>query len=240
MTSLLTRTIAAELIKLRGLPAILATAIGTVAAGAALAAALAASAPSNVGAAQVTAQVVPFVQVGLILLGVLTVASEYAGRQIATTLIATPDRPVLLAAKTIAYLVVSVVTSSATVGAGLAAGSITLTARGIHPPQDLDGWRVLGAVTYLVLLGVLTLALATLLRSLVPPLVTMLALVLIISPLLSGHTEHARWLPDHAGSLLYLPRADTVFTPATGALVLLAWIIAAALGATLAFDRRDA
>lgn len=240
MSSILARTIAAERIKLRGLPAILATAIGTVAAGAALAAALAASAPSNVGAVQVVAQVIPFVQVGTILLGVLTVASEYAGRQIATTLIATPDRPVLLAAKTIAYLVTSAATSFATVGAGLAAAWIILTVRGIHPPEDIDGWHVLGAAVYLVLIGMLALAVTTLLRSLIPPLVTMLTLVLIISPLLSGYTEHARWLPDQAGSLLYQPGADTLLTPATGTLVLLTWIAAAALSATLAFVRRDA
>jgi len=70
--------------------------------------------------------------------------------------------------------------------------------------------------------------------------VTMLALVLIVSPLLAGYTEHARALPDRAGRLLYLPDSDPALTPGTGALILLAWIAATALAAVVAFTRRDA
>ncbi len=68
----------------------------------------------------------------------------------------------------------------------------------------------------------------------------MLGLVLVLSPLLSGLTEHARWLPDRAGSLLYQPGADTVLTAATGALVLLSWTVATGAAAAAAFLARDA
>ncbi|HLS64299.1 MAG TPA: hypothetical protein VK060_13030 [Ruania sp.] len=240
MSCILARTISAELIKLRGLPAIFASATGTVVAAVALAAGLAASDPAAADAVQILARVIPFVQVGLILIGVLSVAHEYARRQIATTLLATPHRPVLLAGKFVAHLLVSASSSVATVGAGWAAAQIVLTVRGIHPLQESDVWSAVGAMVYLVLIGLVAFTLTILLRSLIPPLVAMLTLVLIVSPLLSSSTEHARWLPDEAGSMLYQSGTDAVLTPVTGTLVLLAWIAVTGLIAAVAFGYRDA
>src|SRR5690625_1898733 len=162
MSCILARTISAELIKLRGLPAIFASATGTVVAAVALAAGLAASDPAAADAVQILARVIPFVQVGLILIGVLSVAHEYARRQIATTLLATPHRSVLLAGKFVAHLLVSASSSVATVGAGWAAAQIVLTARGIHPLQESDVWSAVGAMVYLVLIGLVALTLTIL------------------------------------------------------------------------------
>ena len=168
MTILLARTAAAELIKLRGLPAVVAVALGTVVAFGA--------------AGRGVTQVVPLLQAGPILLGVLAVATEYAGRQIATTLTATPNRLRLLAAKTVAYLIAA----TATVGAGLAAAWATRLA---GSERAVAGWPMAGAAVYLVLIGLLALGLAAVLRSLIPPLAGLLTLVLIVSPLLAGQ----RW-----------------------------------------------
>ncbi|GIM91866.1 hypothetical protein [Paractinoplanes toevensis] len=247
MTRTLARTATAELIKLGGLPAARGAVAGTVAAGALLAAALASSAPAGPDAGRVVTQAVPLLQAGPILIGILTAASEYAGRQIATTLAATPNRLRLLAGKAVAYLLVAAATSVATIGAGLAAAWLTRAVRGDGPARELDGWAAAGggwaaagAVVYLVLIGLLALGLAVLLRSLVPSLAGMLALVLVVSPLLSGFTEHARWLPDRAGSLLYRPGADPVLGPATGAAVLLIWTALITSVAAAAFHSRDA
>jgi ABC-2 type transport system permease protein len=236
MIPVLGRTAAAELLKLRSLPAAVATAAGTVVIGAILAAALASSAPATPSAASTSAapdaviQAVPFLQIGPIVIGVLTVASEYAGRQIVTTLAATPDRLRLLAAKTVAYLVAATIISVATIGGGLAAAWLVI------PVRAVAVWPMAGAAVYLVVIGLLSLGLAAVLRSLVPPLVIMLALLLIVSPLLAGYTEHARWLPDRAGSLLYRPDADAMI----GAVVLVAWIAVTASAAIATFLRRDA
>lgn len=219
MSTTLSRTAAAELTKMWGLPAVLATALGTVVAGAVLGAA--------------GTQVVPLLQVGPILLGVLAVATEYAGRQIATTLLATPNRFRLLAGKTIAYLVTATVTSAA----ALAAARL---ARTVRDAGQVPAWPIAGAVVHLVLIGLLALGLAVLLRSLIAPLVGLLALVLIVSPLVAGWTGHARWLPDRAGRLLYLPDADPLLTPVTGTIVLLTWIGLAAAAAGSTFRVRDA
>jgi len=234
------RAVAAESVKLRSLPAVCATVVGTIAAAIALAAAIAASATDATDAVQVTLATIPFLQVGTILLGVLAVATEYQGSQIRTTLTATPTRTVLLAGKTLAYLATATITSVIAVGAGLATAGITLSVRDSAFMANVNAWQVAGAALYLVLIGLLSFVLAVLFRSLIPPLVTMLALVLIASPLLARTTEHARWLPDRAGSLLYLPVADSVLTAGTGALVLLAWITLTATTAATAFVNRDA
>ncbi|CAL9470637.1 hypothetical protein SUDANB121_02843 [Nocardiopsis dassonvillei] len=232
---------AAELAKLRTLPVAVAAAAATVLAGAVLAAALGAYATGEgvpVSAAEAMVGAVPYVQAGLVLVGVLPVAHEYEGVQIRTTLTAVPDRALLLAGKTAAALAAVAVTAAATVGAGTAAAAA-------HPHGAealLDGAEVrtvLGAAAYLTLIGLLAHAVALLLRHPVPALVGMLSLVLIASPLLGGLTEHARWLPDRAGALLYDP-ADTVLTGATGTLVLLGWTALVGCAGAVRFGRGDA
>ncbi len=239
---------AAELDKLRTLPAAVLAAAGTAVVGIALAAALSAFAAEQgapVSGTDVIAQAIPFVQTGLILLGVLPVAHERAGNQLGTTLAAVPRRSVLLAGKTVAALAATTLAGVATVGGLLAAATVTgyLTATAnltdaTVAPDGVGPWRALGAVAYLVLVGLLAHAIALLVRDLVPALVGTLSLLLIVSPLLVGLTEHARWLPDRAAAQLYDP-ADTVLTATTGGLVTLAWIALVGAAATAVFVRRD-
>ncbi|MFL1380672.1 ABC transporter permease [Nocardiopsis protaetiae] len=234
----LTAVTAAELAKLRTLPAAVATALATVLAGAVIAAALAVYAADRgtpVSPVAAVVQAIPYVQAGLVLVGIWPVAHEYAGVQIRTTLVAVPDRGLLLAGKTAAALVAVALTAAATVGAGLAAAATA----GEPSWTGTDPRTALGAAAYLTLLGLLSHAVALLLRHLVPALVGMLSLVLIASPLLGGLTGHARWLPDRAGALLYDPAADTVLTGATGTLVLLGWIALIGAAAATRFARSD-
>lgn len=236
MNRFFTNTVATELIKLRGLPAVMTTMHGTVAASIGLSAAVAAS-TDEANAVQVVVQTVPFVQIGVIIVGVLAVATEYAGRQIRTALTATPNRPLLLAGKTVAFVTAAATTSVTSVGAALATASVTIRDGSL---SLADSQPLAGAVVYLVLIGLLGFAVTVLLRSLIPSLATMLAVVLIASPLLASVTEHARWLPDRAGRLLYLSSMDPILTPGTGALVLVAWIAVTAVVATWTFRVRDA
>jgi len=232
---------AAELDKLRTLPAAVLATVGTVVVGIALAAALAAFAAeqgAHASATDVVVQAVPFVQTGLILLGVLPFSHERAGSQLTTTLAAVPRRGLLVAGKTLAALAMTVLAAVATVGGMLAAA--TTTARLADAPAGpADGpWGAVGVVAYLVLVGLFSHATALLVRDLVPALVGTLSLVLIVSPVLAGLTEHARWLPDRAAAVLYGP-ADPVLTAATGGLVTLAWIGLVGTAATVLFARRD-
>lgn len=236
--------VAAEIAKVRTLPAAILAVIGTVLVGAAIASALAATATAQDLAAPATATVgraVPFAQTGIILLGVLIPTHEHTGGQFRTCLVAVPDRSLLVIGKSVAALVTVAVTALLTVGVSLAAAAITqhLSSAGTAT-SAAERWTLAGAVGYLALIGMLAHTVGLLLRQLVPALVTMLALVLIAGPLLGGVTEHARWLPDRAGSLLYLRGGDTVLTAGTGTLVLLVWIIAIGAAAAAGFIARDA
>jgi hypothetical protein len=250
MIAALGRVTAAELVKLRGLPSVRAavrgTAAGAVALAAAAASAAAAAARGPAGGVnppdvvQVMIRTMPVLQVGPILLGVLAVATEYEGRQIVTSLTAMPVRPLFLVGKSLAALGMLTASSVASIGLGLAFGRVVLAARDVDQSPSPDVRAAAGAAGYLVLIGLLSFALAAALRSLVAPLVLMLSLVLVISPLVAARTEHARWLPDRAGSLLYRPDADPVLTPTAGGLLLLGWIAVTATTAAIAFSRRDA
>ena len=86
---LMKNAVAAEVRKLLTLPAVRATAVLTVMSGAVIAALLANS--SAASTLETVAHVVPYLQVGPVILGTLAVTQEYVGPQISTTLRATPN-----------------------------------------------------------------------------------------------------------------------------------------------------
>jgi hypothetical protein len=231
----------AELDKLRTLPATTLTGIGTILTGIVIAAALAASAADQDAQASVidiTLQTVPFVQAGFVLLGILPATHEHAGRQLSTTLTAVPNRRLLVTGKTVAALLVIAVIAASSIGASLATASITQHLTGAPPPGDAGKpWLLAGAATYLTLIGLFSHAVALLVRHLMPALVGTLSLVLIVSPVLAGITEHARWLPDRAAAHLH-DNTDTVLTPG-GAFITLVWIFLIGSVAIARFIRRD-
>lgn len=233
----------AELSKLRTLPVAVLTAVCTVAVGTLVAAALTAELIDQgmpPSAAAVTIQTVPYLQAGLILLGVLPMAHEHAGGQLRTSLAAVPHRGLLLAGKSAAALLGLSLAASATVGGVAATVVLTRHLLDAAPAGSAAApWPMVGAGAYLVLVGLLAHAVALLVRQLIPALVATLSLVLIVSPLLATLTEHARWLPDRAAGQLYDP-TDAVLTETTGALVMLVWIALIGGTAAVLFARRDA
>ncbi|MFC5835288.1 ABC transporter permease [Nonomuraea insulae] len=224
-------TIAAELAKLRTLPAVLVTVGVTVLAAAALGAALAA-APSGqpLTATEAALRTAGYTQTGLIVLGVLAIASEYAGTQARTSLTAVPVRSLLIAGKIVAYLVAAAVTALLALSAALAGALLT----GL--PMGGDGAALPRAAAYLVLIGLLALAVATLTRDAIAALATTLGLVLVLPPVLANAV--ADYLPGSAGARMYQPGPG--LTPQVGALVLAAWLAVALAAAILSFTRRDA
>lgn len=197
----------AELVKLRTLPITILTMAGTIAVSALIAIALSRSGEP--------VDVVPYVQAGFVLLGIIPVAHEHAGRQFSTSLTAVPARGRLLIGKTVATFVILALTAVATALA--------------------QSERSVGAAAYLTLIGLFAYTVALLVRHLVPALVGMLCLVLILSPLLAEVTKYARWLPDRAAAELY--RAGG--SPVSGALVSGAWMAALGAIAIHRFRQRD-
>jgi hypothetical protein len=233
--------LAAELAKLRTLPAAALTAAGCVLVAAAIAAAVSAPAADR-GAPTVVQAVcvaVPFVQAGFVLLGILSVSQEHAGRQLGTTLTAVPDRRLLLTGKTTATLLVLAVTAVAAVGASALAAAVAAALSDAPTVLGEQPGRLAGAAAYLTAIGMLSHAVALLVRHLVPALVIALGVVMIVSPVLAAVSEHARWLPDRAAAQLYDP-GDAVLTAGTGALVAACWIGGLWLVGALRFTRLDA
>lgn len=227
------QAIAAELIKLRTLPAAWITSLVTVAVAVLVSAANASStSDSAADAVSIALGSVAFLQVGTIVLGVVGVASEYGGHELRTTLTAVPNRAVSLAGKAVAHLIATTVTSVAAMGAAL------LTAW-MQEPIEASLWRLAGAAAYLVLVSLLAGAVTVVLRSLVPALAVTLAGVVIASPLLATVTDQARWLPDQAGRALY-SLDPAPLGPTAGTAVLLAWLLCTGTAACLVYRTRDA
>jgi hypothetical protein len=218
------RVVAAELIKLRSLLAVPATVATTVAVTAGLA--FVAGRADGSSPADVAFQVLAYAQAGFILLGVLTVAGEYGGGQIRTTLAAVSGRVLLTAGKLAAYLVTAVPFAALT-----ATAAFRLAGQAGVP---------VGAVAYLVLVGTLGFAVALLVRGLLTALAIMLTLVFAVSPVLAPLTEYAGYLPDLAGARMFRPGPPDALTPSQGAAVVAAWIVSALGVAVAAFTRRDA
>ncbi|TWD73400.1 hypothetical protein FB561_7289 [Kribbella amoyensis] len=227
-------SVAAELIKLRTLPAVWITSLLTVAA-AVLVTAADASSSVDPAADAVTVALgsVAYLQVGSIVLGVLSVASEYGSHELRTTLTATPNRVVSLTAKAVAQLIAITATSVIALAAGLA------TAVLMTDEVRTSLWWVAGAAAYLVLVGLLAGAVTVVIRSLLPALGVALGGVVIASPLLGSVTDQVRWLPDQAGRALYSVDPGP-FAPAGGGAVLLAWVLCIGTVAVVAFLKRDA
>lgn len=225
-------TTAAELQKLRALPAVALTVVATVAFTVVFTAAL--GGPSE---DMPVLQIIPFMQVGIILLGILPSAHEYAGSQFRTTLAAEPHRGRLLLGKTLAASIVVVVAVILTVGSGVLMAMVSGGAGSSSPGDDAS--RLLGAAVYLVLIGVFSHLVTVSVRYMIPALVGLLGVVVVFPPMIAAVTEHARWLPGEAGGLLYRSQSDAVLGPVTGALVLLGWILVAGVIAAVVMHRRD-
>lgn len=237
------RALGAELSKLRTLPLTAYAAAGMVLVSALIAAAFAGLRAEGGGAAAVDTvlEAVPYAQAGAILLGVLSVSQEYAGRQFRTTLVAVPHRMRVIAAKTSAALVLLFVVGTLSVAVAWLSAGLTFVVADAEAvaatAEDLA--RLGGAVVYLVLIGLLAHAVTLVLRHLVPALVTMLVVAYILPFALTALGENTRWLPTRAGSQLFAPD-DAVLTAFTGALVLLAWAVTLGVAGAARFTLSDA
>lgn len=137
-------------------------------------------------------------QICLITLGVLVVSSEYGTGMIRTTFTASPQRHRVLAAKLIIFFAVAFVVSA------FAIGLVGLITEGMHSgpsPVPWGGTVVMGAL-YVSLLGVLALAVGSMLRHSAGAITTMLGVVLVpaIMPAVPDDVrEHAHPRREDAG-----------------------------------------
>ncbi|MCA2224046.1 ABC transporter permease [Nonomuraea aurantiaca] len=241
MTNDFRNVVAAELIKLRTLPATLITIAVTVAGATTLAVTFAGGRHQlggSASSAEAALRVVEYGQIGFILLGILAFATEYGGSQIRATLTAVPGRTLLMAGKAAAYVLIAAPTALLTL-------ALSLLGARLVPGMSWTGEHVgalVGAGAYLVLVGLLGYAVAALVRDLIAALVATLALVLVLPPVLAGVTTLTRYLPSHAGTRMYelAPALPEDLTPVQGAVTLTAWLVLALVTGVALFAKRDA
>jgi len=181
-------------------------------------------------------------------LGVLVMSSEYATGTIRSTLAAVPQRSSVLAAKAVAFGVVAFVVSIGSVFTAFFAGQAILAGKNLGVSiTDPDVLRaVLGATFYLTAVGLLGLALGTILRSTASAISTLVSLLFVLFLLAQAlpdpwNNDVAKFLPGRAGAALYTVRPDSnLLSPGAALIVLLAWVVAAFVLAALLLVRRDA
>ncbi len=188
-----------------------------------------------------------FGAVGVIVLGVIAVGSEYGGdtgvmspdasgsRQVQTSLGAVPVRGLLFGAKSLATAVVALLAS-------VVAVPLTLwVARGT--PLGGDRGRVAGLAAYWVCTALLAFAVTALARNVIVPMVVLLANTSLISVsyLATRVSTLGFYLPDMAGMHLFIRNDRFVaMAPLTGGLVMAAWTVTLLVVAGATFRRRDA
>ena len=182
------------------------------------------------------------------IMGVLVVSNEYASGLIRTTFTTTPQRGLILAAKVITFGLVAWPAATVTcfaaffTGQGLFSGPVPDATLG--QPGVLRA--VLGAGVYLLLIGLLGLAVAALVRSTAVAIGTLFSLLLMVPVIVSGLPDGVKfllapYLPSEAGHSLYDVRPVAhVFAPGAGLAVLIGYVLVTMTAAFVVVRRRDA
>ena len=182
-------------------------------------------------------------------LGALVVTNEYGNGLIRATLAATPQRGLILAAKTALVIVIALLSSAVIcfalflTGQGVLAGhvpNVTLADPGVLG-------RVLGAIFYLTAASLIGLFIGVIARSAAAAMTCVFGVFLVLPTLLNslqgGVWRHTvPYLPSNLGNALWLSHTGTgsLASPAVAALGLAAYVVVLGALATYSLRRRDA
>jgi hypothetical protein len=187
-------------------------------------------------------------QLAIGVLGVLVISAEYTTGMIRTTLTAVPHRRMLLFAKAGVFTVVAFVVSTIAAFIAFFAGQSVLAGKNADVALSDPGVlrAVLGAGVYLTLIGLLGLALATLLRRTAGAIATLFGLVLVLPALVDAlpspwNTDVGKLLPINAGRAMFTVRPNSnLLSPGGGLVALLVIVGVVFVLAVVAIERRDA
>ena len=180
-------------------------------------------------------------------LGALVVTNEYGNGLIRATLAATPQRGLILAAKTALLTLIALLSSAVLcfalflAGQGILAGHlphVTLADRGVLG-------RVLGAIVYLTAASLIGLFTGVIARSAAVAMTCVFGIFVVLPTLLNslhgGVWQHTvPYLPSNLGNALWLSRTGSLASPTVAVLGLAAYIIVLGALATYSLRRRDA
>ncbi|MGY1669224.1 ABC transporter permease [Geodermatophilus sp. SYSU D00710] len=190
-----------------------------------------------------------FAQVTAVVLGALTVTSEYGTGMIRATLAATPRRGRVLVAKALVLSGTLFVAGVVTAFLGWLGGNAFLSAEGIGIALGDDGMlrSLLGSGLYMAGLGLLAMAAGLLLRSTAAVVSVVLALVFLVGNLvmlLPGALGEwlTKLMPGNAGSRIATPETfnPLLLEPWAGFAVFAVEVAVVLAVGALVFTRRDA
>jgi hypothetical protein len=183
-------------------------------------------------------------------LGALVVTNEYGNGLIRTTLAATPQRGLILAAKTALLILIALPLSAVIIFAAFLAGEGILAGHLPHVTLADPGvlGRVLGAIFYLTAASLIGLFLGVLARSAAVAMTGVVGVFLVLGTLLDNLPHSDVWrhtvpyIPSNLGDALWLSRTGTtsLASPTVAAGWLVAWVIVLGALAALSLRLRDA
>jgi len=180
-------------------------------------------------------------------LGALVVTNEYGNGLIRATLAATPQRGLILAAKTALLTLIALLSSAVLCFALFLAGQGILAGHLPHVTLADPGvlGRVLGAIFYLTTASLIGLFTGVIARSAAVAMSCVFGVFLVLPTLLNslhgGVWRHTvPYLPSNLGNALWLSHAGSLVRPTVAALGLAAYIIVLGVLATYSLRRRDA
>lgn len=186
-------------------------------------------------------------QLAVGVLGVLAISGEYSTGMIRASMAAAPRRLGVLGSKSIVYAAVVLVVSLATSFTAFSIGQAILSSEDMQASLSDPGVprAVVGAALYLTVVGVLGIALGTLLRSTAGAISTLFGLLLIL-PILANFLpsgwgdEVQKYLPGTAGTAVMVVRVDGgTLAPWTGFAVFCGYAAAAIIAAAVLLRKRD-
>ena len=182
-------------------------------------------------------------------LGALVVTNEYDDGLIRATLAATPQRGLILTAKTALLTLIALLSSAVLCFAAFLTGQ-SILAGGHLPHVTLADpgvlGRVLGAVFYLTAASLIGLFTGVIARSAAVAMTCVFGVFLVLGTLLDSLPQSDLWrhtvpyLPSNLGNALWLSRTGSLASPTVAVLGLAAYIIVLGALATYSLRRRDA
>jgi len=174
--------------------------------------------------------------------GVMLVASEYRYGTMRPTILFTPHRSRVLAAKVVAGVLAGIAFAVVGEAIGWGIGYTIISGRGIPFALSTgDGVQlVLGGLGSVALWGAIGVGLGAMLRNQVAAVITLLAWAFVVAPLLFGLVPSVgRFMPTYAGDGLVGVTTRHLLSAVAGGVVLVGWTaLLAAVGIALT-ARRD-
>jgi len=176
------------------------------------------------------------------LLGAMSITGEIRHGTIRPTVLVTPRRGRVIAAKAVVGMLTGIVFGVVATGVAAGAGSIALAARGLDIQLDGGDYALLlaGGAAAAALWAVIGLALGAVVRNQVPVVVGILAWLLFVEErLVQSIPDFGRLAPGALGRAISGQDPGTLLAPALGVLLLALYAAAAAVVGWLATTRRD-